>query len=182
MSHYVDPETGYLVALPAYIDVATGEITQRPEPVPGEIRCEGQAVSRSEYPKLWEVLERAGLLRQEGEDNFVLPDIRSRFVDSDISENKGRVDMTELEQAEATLANFKRSMQDGHPWVPGVAFVNNPGLDRYILNALEEFRMLRALEQDKPAERVSLTESPTVPIVPGMREWRGLGLDAKDVD
>lgn len=86
--------------------------------------------------------------------------------------------MTELEQAEMVLARFKESMEEGHPWVPGVAFVNNPGLDRHVLMALEDFaRHHRALEQSKPAKRVSLSDNPNwrpssvAPVLPGSKDW-----------
>lgn len=45
--------------------------------------------------------------------------------------------MTPFEQAESALATFKASMRDGHPWVPGGLFISNPGLDLYILAALQ---------------------------------------------
>lgn len=67
--------------------------------------------------------------------------------------------MTKLETAKATQAEFKRGMQDGHPWLPGLAFINNPGLDLHIVAALESYvHKLEVEEQVKPAKRVSLTE------------------------
>lgn len=67
--------------------------------------------------------------------------------------------MTALENAEAALDEFKHWMAEGHPWVPGLTFINNPGLDEHIRVALEEFVRLRKVEElAKPARRVSLTD------------------------
>lgn len=64
---------------------------------------------------------------------------------------------SKLERAEATLAAFKRNVDNGAPWLPGVEFINNPGLDKYIIGALEEFvRVQRVAEQSKPAKRESI--------------------------
>jgi len=66
--------------------------------------------------------------------------------------------MTALEEAEAALATFKASMDEGHPWVPGGLFISNPGLDQHVLAAFHEFvRVRRVAEQAKPAKRVSLS-------------------------
>jgi len=48
--------------------------------------------------------------------------------------------MTAQQQAEAALATFRRSMREGHPWVPGGVFTSNPGLDLYVVAALESWR------------------------------------------
>lgn len=66
--------------------------------------------------------------------------------------------MTMLTNAEAALANYKRDLDEGHPWLPGHVFINNPGLGQHVLKAMEEFvRVQRVAEQAKPARRVSLT-------------------------
>lgn len=67
--------------------------------------------------------------------------------------------MNSLEDAEVAMRAFKRSVDEGHPWVPGGAFESNPGLEEHILRAFEDFvRVQRVAEQSKPAKRVSLTE------------------------
>lgn len=67
---------------------------------------------------------------------------------------------TELEKAEDALASFRNWMKSGQPYLPGVDFISNPGLDVHILSALEDFvRVKRVAEQSKPAKRVSLTEA-----------------------
>jgi hypothetical protein len=43
------------------------------------------------------------------------------------------------ERAEEALAQFKRTVQEGHPWLPGLTFILNPGLDLYIVAALEKW-------------------------------------------
>lgn len=40
-------------------------------------------------------------------------------------------------EAEMALATYRRSMEDGHPWLPGGLFISNPGLDCHILAAME---------------------------------------------
>ena len=67
--------------------------------------------------------------------------------------------MTKLEEAEAVLADFKRSMDEGHPWLPGNVFIRCEGLSQHIVGALEDFvRVQRVAEQAEPAKRVSLAE------------------------
>ena len=67
--------------------------------------------------------------------------------------------MTDLEEAATALREFKRAMQEGHPWLPGGVFTKNPGLDLYIVAALEGFVHSRQVaEQSLPAKRVSLTD------------------------
>lgn len=44
---------------------------------------------------------------------------------------------TKVEKAEEALRDFKRRMAEGLPWVHSVHFIRNPGLDLYILAALE---------------------------------------------
>jgi len=95
--------------------------------------------------------------------------------------NKGRVemtDLTELEQAEAAQADFQRTREAGHPWVPGTALTKNPGLDLYIAAALESWvHLKRAQQQSQPAKRVSLSDNPNwrpssvAPVLPGSKEW-----------
>lgn len=86
--------------------------------------------------------------------------------------------LTPFEQAESALETFKRSMEEGHPWVPGSLFISNPGLDLYILAALQGFLHAKQVaEQVKPARRVSLSENPNwrpssvAPVLPGSKEW-----------
>jgi len=67
--------------------------------------------------------------------------------------------MTKLEEAEAALVEFKRSVDSGHPWLPGGVFLKLPGLDQHIVRAFEDFVLKeRIAEQVKPAKRVSLTD------------------------
>lgn len=74
-------------------------------------------------------------------------------------DNQKKAEMTKLESAEAILADFKMWMVKGHPWVPGAAFISNPGLDLFVQAALEGYaHTCRVAEQAKPAKRVSLTE------------------------
>jgi hypothetical protein len=61
-------------------------------------------------------------------------------------------DHTQLEAAESALAEFKRSMRSGHPWVPGVHFIKNPGLELYVQAALEGWA-----EKHRPAKSVRRT-------------------------
>ena len=69
--------------------------------------------------------------------------------------------MTPLQEAETALREYKRSVDQGHPWVPGGMFKTNPGLDQHLLNAFEEFVRLRVVEeQAAPAKRVSLSDDP----------------------
>jgi hypothetical protein len=64
--------------------------------------------------------------------------------------------MTPLEQAEKTLLSFRRWMEEGHPWVPGTDFINNPGLDLYIQAALVAYVHDRqTTEQSQPDRRPS---------------------------
>ncbi len=68
--------------------------------------------------------------------------------------------MTTLDDAKTALAEFERSVDEGHPWLPGASFIKTPGLDKHILAAMKEFvRVLQVAENAKPAVRVSLTES-----------------------
>lgn len=70
-------------------------------------------------------------------------------------------DRTDLEKAQGVLDQFKIDKAAGHPWLPGATFISNPGLDLYILAALEQWvHTTRVAEQSKPARRVSLTEVP----------------------
>jgi hypothetical protein len=93
-------------------------------------------------------------------------------------EERGRLDMSKLEDAEATLADFERTLTEGHPWLPGAHFVRCPDLGSHILSALHEFvRVQRVAEQVKPAKRVSLSDNPNwrpssvAPVLPGSKEW-----------
>lgn len=71
----------------------------------------------------------------------------------------GKNRMTELEKAQAAQAAFRQSMQNGHPCLPGVVFIENPGLDLLIEAALKDWVHTNTVaEQSKPAKRVSLTE------------------------
>ena len=47
------------------------------------------------------------------------------------------MDGTPLDKAVAALEEFKSVSKSGHPWIPGVIFINNPGLDKHIQTALE---------------------------------------------
>jgi len=80
MRYFTDPESGYLVPVPACIDVVTGEIVQRFEPRSSEILMEGQVVKRSDYPKLFEILSKSEIVSQQDGDSFVLPDLRGRLI------------------------------------------------------------------------------------------------------
>lgn len=95
--------------------------------------------------------------------------------------------MTELEKAESTLAQFELAMNEGHPWLPGAFFNENPGLDSHIMNALDEWvRIKRIAEQAAPAKRVSLSDDPnwrpsgTTPVLPGSKEWVEVHDDQND--
>lgn len=68
----------------------------------------------------------------------------------------GRFEMTPLEQAESALETYKRSMYEGHPWVPGALFTSNPGLDLYILAAFQGW----VEASREPHKRVSLSDDP----------------------
>lgn len=64
------------------LDVVTGELIQIVGLPPGCIIPEGQAVARSEYPKLFELLESWYGKDYGGSDEttFTLPDLRGRVI------------------------------------------------------------------------------------------------------
>lgn len=69
--------------------------------------------------------------------------------------------MAALEEAKAVLEDFKRVLNEGHPWLPGNVFIRCPGLDLYVQAALEGFVYDRQVaENAKPAKRVSLSDNP----------------------
>lgn len=88
--------------------------------------------------------------------------------------------MTALEEAKTALNTFKQTMAEGHPWMSGASFINNPGLDQHILAALEEFVRIQTVTKQalsRSARRVSLSDDPNwrpsgmAPISPKSKEW-----------
>jgi hypothetical protein len=73
-----------------------------------------------------------------------------------------------VEQAEAALREFKRTVQEGHPWVPGLIFILNPGLDLYIMAALE--RWAEDQRNRLPIVSGTLTDEEISEIVEGAQE------------
>lgn len=72
--------------------------------------------------------------------------------------------MTELAEAEEILAAFKDLMKEGHPWLPGNAFIRNPGLDLRVLKVLEEW-----VEKNRP---VDLRPGDRVEIMNAVGDWQ----------
>ncbi|HEY6019060.1 MAG TPA: phage tail protein [Candidatus Paceibacterota bacterium] len=80
MMHHEDPETGYVVVVPSYINVDTGVIRQTLEPGPREFPVDGREVPRSEYPELFKILEKLGMVSDDNAPEFKLPDLRGRII------------------------------------------------------------------------------------------------------
>ena len=73
-----------------------------------------------------------------------------------------------VEAAEHALAEFKRTVQEGQPWVPGAHFINNPGLDLYVIAALEGWA--QDTKNRLPILNGTLTDEEISEIVEGAQE------------
>lgn len=63
----------------------------------------------------------------------------------------------EVKRAEEALAYFRRTVGEDSPWVPGILFSTNPGLDLYITAALE--RWVEDTKNRLPIETGQITDA-----------------------
>lgn len=48
--------------------------------------------------------------------------------------------MSKATNLDAVIRSFIKDIADGHPWIPGAAFIMVPGLDDYLLGAMMDFK------------------------------------------